>query len=73
MPIIKDIALLLCMCVLVCIAFYLGTRHWTLEDQMKHYDCRLAEFVPDFPPEVRAECRRRTIEWINQQREQQQR
>lgn len=33
------------------------------------YDCRLAEISPDFPPEVREECRRLRYEhWKQQQK-----
>ena len=30
------------------------------------YDCRLAEFHPDFPPSVKEECRKLRIDQINQ-------
>lgn len=34
------------------------------------YDCRLAEFHPDFPPEVREECRKLRYEhWKREQDE----
>lgn len=70
MTIIKDMFLVLLLFLAVYLAFYLGMRHETTEQRIARYDCRMAEFVPDFPPEVRAECRRRTLEKINQQREQ---
>jgi hypothetical protein len=64
---LKDIIYILLVFALIYIMFYLGTRHNTLEEKMARYDCSLSEFVPDVPPEVRAECRRRAIERINQQ------
>jgi hypothetical protein len=71
MTVIKDIVLILALSILVYLALFLATRNQTLEQRMAHYDCRLSEFVPDFPPEVRAECRRRVLEQLNRQREQQ--
>lgn len=32
---------------------------WSMPKQQgRSYDCSIAEFAPDFPPEVREECRR---------------
>lgn len=36
------------------------------EEQVVIYDCRLAEISPDFPPEVRNECRRRIYEYLKE-------
>jgi hypothetical protein len=69
MTIVKDFIYLILVFVFVWIAFYFGTRNATLEEKMARYDCTLAEFSPDFPPEIRQECRRRTIERINQQKD----
>ncbi len=69
MHIVKDLIYLILLFVSVWMAFYLGMRNETLEEKMARYDCRLSEFVPDFPLEVKAECRRRTIERINQQKD----
>jgi hypothetical protein len=30
----------------------------TVEDRVIIYDCRLAEFHPDFPPKAKEECRK---------------
>jgi hypothetical protein len=69
MTIVKDFIYLILVFVFVWIAFYLGTRNATLEEKMARYDCTLAEFSPDFPPEIRQECRRRALERINQQKD----
>lgn len=37
------------------------------EEQVIVYDCRLAEISPDFPPEVRNECRRKIYEYLKEQ------
>ena len=64
---IKDILLLVSLGLLVVLAiFYIG-KNETLDEKIARYDCRLSEFLPDFPPEVRNECRRRNIENYNQQ------
>lgn len=36
------------------------------EEQVVVYDCRLAEISPDFPPEVRNECRRKLYEYLKE-------
>lgn len=70
MHIIKDLFYVLLLFIAVYVGFYLLHRHDTLEERTARYDCRMSEFVPDFPPEVREECRRRTLELINSQKEQ---
>ncbi len=70
MHIVKDIFYVFVLFAAVYFSFYLAHRNETLEEKMARYDCRLSEFLPDFPPEVRAECRRLVIERINQQKEQ---
>lgn len=67
---IKDTFYIILMFIAVWFSFYLYTRHDTLEQKMARYDCRISEFDPGFPPEVRAECRRRAIELYNQQQSQ---
>ncbi len=37
--------------------------------QPKVYDCRIAEISPDFPPEVREECRKLMKEELQRQNE----
>jgi hypothetical protein len=69
MHIIKDFFYLIIIFLGVWFAFYLTHRHDTLEQKTARYDCKLAEFVPNVPPEVREECRRRTIEQFNQQQQ----
>ena len=65
---VKDlIYVVVLFCVVWCI-FYLYTRHDTTEQRMVRYDCRISEFAPDIPQDVRAECRRRAIELYNQQK-----
>jgi hypothetical protein len=66
MHIVKDLLYVLILFIAVYITFFLLHRHDTLEEKVARYDCRLAEFLPDFPIEVREECRRRSIERINQ-------
>ena len=62
--IFKDIFYVFIIFAAVWAAFYLGTRHDTLEQKMKYYDCSLTEFIPDVPNDVRIECRRQRIESI---------
>jgi len=64
--IFKDLFYVLIISCAVWIGFYLYTRHDTLEQRVIRYDCRIAEFSPDIPPDVRAECRRQVIERYNQ-------
>jgi hypothetical protein len=64
---IKDAFYVILIFALAFVAFYLGTRNSTLEQRTNRYDCSLTEFVPDVPPDVREECRRRRIEQLNQQ------
>ena len=40
------------------------------EEQVVVYDCRLAEISPDFPPEVRNECRRKIHEYLKEHQKQ---
>ena len=68
MTIVKDLFYVAVLFVCIMIAFYLGTRHETLEEKMSRYNCSLSEFVPDIPTDVRNECRRRVIERINQEK-----
>ncbi len=70
MSIIKELFYVAVIFVGMWIAFYLGMRNETLAEKMPRYNCSLAEFAPDIPPEVRQECRRRHIEQINQQKDQ---
>ena len=68
MTILKDLFWLAVLFLAIWIAFYLGTRHETLQDRIVRYDCSLTEFAPDIPNDVRDECRRRRLEAYNQQR-----
>ncbi len=70
MHLVKDLFYVVLIFLAVYIGFYLMHRHDTLEQRMTRYDCTLAEFNADFPPDVREECRRRAIERINQQKDQ---
>jgi hypothetical protein len=36
--------------------------------EYKVFDCRMSEFHPDFPPDVREECRRQRNEQLKRQR-----
>ena len=57
-PLLSDvlslIALTICTIILVAYIVY----HYGHQSHGIMYDCRLAEISPDFPPEVRNECRR---------------
>jgi hypothetical protein len=33
--------------------------------EVRFYDCNLSEFHPDFPPEVKEECRKKRMEKSN--------
>lgn len=68
--IIKDAVCILVLSALVWLAFYLGTRYDSLEQRFIRYDCRLAEFAPDIPTDVKLECRRRALEQYNNQQPQ---
>jgi len=65
----KDFFYLLLVFVVVWCAFYLGTRHDTVEQRTDRYDCSITEFVADIPQDVRNECRRRRIESINNRKD----
>jgi len=64
----KDLFYLIIVFLAVWVGFYLYTRHDTVEQRVVRYDCSIAEFSPDIPQDVRAECRRKAIELYNQQR-----
>lgn len=66
MTIIKDMILIALIFLAVWISFHLWTRHDTVENKVVRYDCRIAEFSPDIPNDVREECRRKAIEQYNQ-------
>ena len=66
--VIKDVFYIIVLFLSVWFGFYLYTRHDTTEQRTARYDCRIAEFAPDIPTDVRDECRRRAIELYNQQR-----
>lgn len=72
MTLLKDLFYLAILFIAMWIAFYLSMRHDSLEQRMVRYDCRLSEFAPDFPPDIRAECRRRALEAYNQRQQQEQ-
>ncbi len=63
----KDITYVIILITAVYVAFYLGTRHDTIEQRTARYNCDLSEFAADIPQDVRNECRRRRIESINKQ------
>ncbi len=65
MTIIKDLMYVLAIFIAVWVAFYLIEKNYTLAERMVRYDCRLAEISPDYPTDVRDECRRRRIELMN--------
>jgi hypothetical protein len=56
------------------LAFIMVTAFWMVvlalipaPDSGRYYDCSMAEFHPDFPPEVKEQCRRiRQERWIEQ-------
>lgn len=66
---VKDIYYLILIFALTWIAFYLGTRHDTLEQRTNRYNCALTEFVADVPQDVRNQCRQRRIDSINKQKD----
>ncbi len=70
MHLVKDLFYVVLLFLAVYIAFYLAHRNDTVAQRTARYDCTLTEFLADIPPDVRAECRRRRIEQINQPREQ---
>ena len=63
---VKDIFLVIIMIALVWLAFYLGSRHDTLEERVQRYDCRLTEFVAGIPPDIRSACREQQLQELNQ-------
>ena len=65
----KDVTYLILMFAAVWGAFYLGTRHDSIEERVRHYDCRIVEFAPDIPEDVRTICRGRRIEQRNKTKE----
>ena len=67
--IFKDLYYLIVMFIAVWIAFYLGTRHDSIEQRTARYDCNLTEFVARIPDDVRNQCRRQKLESINNQKD----
>ena len=67
--IIKDIFYVALLFLAVWAAFFIGMRNETTEQRTIRYDCRLSEFSPDFPNDVRQECRRKALEQYNQQQQ----
>lgn len=55
------------------IGFLIGFLVWVFILSMtpmpatKVYDCGMAEWHPDIPPNVKEECRRRALEYWNEQ------
>ena len=47
---------------LIACVLWLVALHNVSIPEYRVYDCRLAEIHPDFPAEVREECRRKTLE-----------
>jgi NADH:ubiquinone oxidoreductase subunit 3 (subunit A) len=62
---VKDIILVIIMIALVWLAFYLGSRHDTLDERVQHYDCGLTEFEP-VPSDIRSACREQRLQELNQ-------
>jgi hypothetical protein len=50
------------LCLGFCLSYFALPRHGTVV-----YNCSIAEISPDFPPDVREECRRKNIQkgmWV---------
>jgi len=58
--IIRITALIILSITLFLVAVYLASNG----PKYKVYDCSLSEISPDFPPEVREECRRKRAKYI---------
>lgn len=58
--IIRITALILLSVTLFAVAVYLAANG----PKYKVYDCSLSEISPDFPPEVREECRKKRAKYI---------
>ena len=67
--IIKDILYVALLFLAIWTAFFIGMRNESASQRVVRYDCRLAEFSPDFPDDVRQECRRRALAHYNQQQQ----
>ena len=72
MSIFKDFFLLAVLAALMFCIMFLVRKHESLEQKMERYNCSLSEFAPDFPQEVRNECRRQRLEAFNRSRDVQQ-
>lgn len=58
--IIRIISVVLLSITLFAVAIYLAANG----PKYRVYDCSLSEISPDFPPEVREECRRKRAKYI---------
>jgi hypothetical protein len=64
----KDISIVIAVLLTM---FLMGMIYWDRPNE-KWISCRDIDFLPDVPPEVRAECRRITKDRLDQQRDQEQ-
>jgi hypothetical protein len=62
-PIFREVLIVLIfLCLGFCVSYFALPRHGTVV-----YNCSIAEISPDFPPDVREECRRKNIQkgmWV---------
>jgi hypothetical protein len=61
----KDLIYLTIIFFLAYVVFYLSTRHDTVEQRVKRYDCNLTEFIPNVPDDIRLACRQQKLDQIN--------
>jgi hypothetical protein len=64
----KDISIVI---VVLLAVFLVAMTYWDRPNG-KWISCRDVDFLPDVPPEVRAECRKITKDRLDQQRDQEQ-
>jgi hypothetical protein len=57
-PLLSDVLGLIALAICAIILVVYITYNYGHQSHGKMYDCRLAEISPDFPPEVRNECRK---------------
>jgi hypothetical protein len=57
-PLLSDILSLIALAVCTIMLVVYITYNYGHQSHGVMYDCRLAEISPDFPPEVRNECRK---------------
>jgi phospholipid N-methyltransferase len=63
MKLSSGLTLIFLQILVLCVTMYVITSR-ILPKKVKTYDCRIAEISPDFPPDVREQCRKLNVRKI---------